>query len=90
MYYLNSLPNDSGNYGNPMGQPFNNCIQLPEELLGTYLDSNGFVTLTIEDNVVTNVERNTTAYNAYQESLPPVDNTYHLTDIDKLIISSVS
>ena len=71
MYYLNSLPNDSGNYGNPMGQPFNNCIQLPEELLSTYLDSNGFVTLTIENNIITNIEQNTEAYNAWKKSLPP-------------------
>lgn len=71
MYYLNNSPNESGNYGNPMGQPFNNCIQLPEELLNTYLDSNGFVTLTIENNIITNIEQNTEAYNAWKESLPP-------------------
>lgn len=70
MYYLNNSPNESGNYGNPMGQPFNNCIQLPEELLNTYLDSNGFVTLTIENNIITNIEQNTEAYNAWKESLP--------------------
>lgn len=69
MYYLNNSPNESGNYGNPMGQPFNNCIQLPEELLNTYLDSNGFVTLTIENNIITNIEQNTEAYNAWKESL---------------------
>lgn len=71
MYYLTNSPNNSGNYGNPMGQPFNNCIQLPEELLNTYLDSNGFVTLTIENNIITNIEQNTEAYNAWKESLPP-------------------
>lgn len=70
MYYLNNSPNESGNYGNPMGQPFNNCIQLPEELLNTYLDSNGFVTLTIENNIITNIEQNTEAYNVWKESLP--------------------
>lgn len=70
MYYLNNSPNESGNYGNPMRQPFNNCIQLPEELLNTYLDSNGFVTLTIENNIITNIEQNTEAYNAWKESLP--------------------
>lgn len=70
MYYLTNSPNNSGNYGNPMGQPFNNCIQLPEELLNTYLDSNGFVTLTIENNIITNIEQNTEAYNAWKESLP--------------------
>ena len=71
MYYLNNSPNESGNYGNPMGQPFNNCIQLPEELLNTYLDSNGFVTLTIENDIITNIEQNTEAYNVWKESLPP-------------------
>ena len=71
MYYLTNSPNNSGNYGNPMGQPFNNCIQLPEELLNTYLDSNGFVTLTIENDIITNIEQNTEAYNVWKESLPP-------------------
>ena len=71
MYYLNNSPNESGNYGNPMRQPFNNCIQLPEELLNTYLDSNGFVTLTIENDIITNIEQNTEAYNVWKESLPP-------------------
>lgn len=70
MYYLINSSNNSGNYGNPMGQPFNNCIQLPEKLLNTYLDSNGFVTLTIENNIITNIEQNTEAYNAWKESLP--------------------
>lgn len=71
MYYLTNSPNNSGNYGNPMGQPFNNCIQLPEELLNTYLDSNGFVALTIENDIITNIEQNTEAYNVWKESLPP-------------------
>lgn len=28
MYYINSTPNTSGNYGNPMGQPFSGCLNL--------------------------------------------------------------
>ena len=33
MYYINPTPNESGNHGNPMGQPFPNCVTLPDDLL---------------------------------------------------------
>ena len=59
MYYINATPNTTGNYGNPQGQLFPNCIKLPDELLSDYLAYNGFVNLTTEGDTLTAVEPNT-------------------------------
>ena len=71
MYYINSTPNETGNYGTPMGQPFTECIKLPDELLADYLAYNGFVNLTTDGDTVTSVEPNTEAWEAWKATLPP-------------------
>ena len=74
MYYINSSPNETGNHGNPMGQPFPNCVTLPDDLLSPYLAAKGFVALTVEDGAVTSLETNQEALDAYEadhHDLPP-------------------
>lgn len=73
MYYINSTPNTSGNYGNPMGQLFPGCVNLPDELLTPYVEARGFVNLTLDGNTVTAVETNKTALDAYLAENPDVD-----------------
>ena len=76
MYYINPTPNESGNHGNPMGQPFPNCVTLPDDLLSPYLAAMGFVTLTVEKGAVTSLETNQEALDAYEADhpdLPPED-----------------
>lgn len=76
MYYINSTPNGSGYHGNPMGQPFPNCVTLPGDLLSPYLAAKGFVTLTVENGAVTSLETNQEALDAYEADhpdLPPED-----------------
>lgn len=73
MYYINSTPNTSGNYGNPMGQPFSGCRNLPDELLSTYIEARGFVTLTTDGDTVTEVETNQDALEAYLALNPEPD-----------------
>lgn len=76
MYYINPTPNESGNHGNPMGQPFPNCVTLPDDLLSPYLAAKGFVALTVEDGAVTSLETNQEALDAYEADhpdLPPED-----------------
>lgn len=76
MYYINPTPNESGNHGNPMGQPFPNCVILPDDLLSPYLAAKGFVALTVEDGAVTSLETNQEALDAYEADhpdLPPED-----------------
>lgn len=70
MYYINSSPNETGNHGNPMGQPFPNCVTLPDDLLSPYLAAKGFVTLTVEDGAVTSLETNQEALDAYETDHP--------------------
>ena len=82
MYYINSTPNDSGYHGNPMGQPFPNCVTLPGDLLSPYLAAKGFVTLTVEKGAVTSLETNQEALDAYEADhpdLPPEEPEEHVT-----------
>lgn len=68
MHYINNSPNDSGNYGNPMGQSFDGCINLPDELIAEYISSKGFVEITLDGNTVMKIHRNEDAYNNYSEN----------------------
>ena len=73
MYYIHQTPNSAGNYGNPMGEPFDGCLALPDELLPAYLQANGFVTITVQDDTVTSVEKNQAAWETWNAAQPPVD-----------------
>lgn len=70
MWYINATPNESGDYGNPMGQPFPGCVALPDELLGPYIEAKGVVFLEVEDDEVVAVEVNQEALDAYMAEHP--------------------
>ena len=53
-----------------MGQPFPNCVTLPDDLLSPYLAAKGFVTLTVENGAVTSLETNQEALDAYEADHP--------------------
>lgn len=73
MYYIHQTPNSVGNYGNPMGESFDGCLALPDELLPAYIQANGFVTIAVQDDTVTSVEKNEAAWEAWNAAQPPVD-----------------
>lgn len=66
--YINKNATNNGNYGNPSSR---GELLLPDNLLSAYLDSMGFVNITHDGETVLTVERNTEAYEAYINSLPP-------------------
>lgn len=70
MYYINAQPNASGNYGNPMGQPFSGSVTLPADLLSAYIEAKGFVIPAVEDGVVASLEVNQGALDAYHADHP--------------------
>ena len=88
MWYINATPNETGDYGNPMGQPFPGCVALPDDLLGPYIEAKGFVFLELEQAkevpiplllkgikefyVVTAVEVNQEALDAYHAEHPDI------------------
>ena len=72
MYYINATPNESGNYGNPKGQPFSGSVALPDALLSDYINAKGFVIPIIENGQVASLEVNQEAYGAYMEDHPDV------------------
>lgn len=70
MYYINSTPTERGNYSNPQSNPFPDSIALHDELLTDYIACRGFALLTVEDGIVTAVEANEDALNAYLAEQP--------------------
>lgn len=70
MFYINAQPNASGNYGNPMGQPFHGSVGLPDDLLGAYIEAKGFVIPSIENGAVVSLEVNKEALDAYDAEHP--------------------
>lgn len=70
MYYINSVPNESANYGNPKGQPFSGSVALPADLLSDYINAKGFVIPVIEDGQVASLEVNQEALDAYLAEHP--------------------
>lgn len=75
MLYINATPNESGNHGNPMGQPFPGCLEMDEGFLSAYLEAMGFVHVTADaDGVtVTDVKTHEEALAAYREEHPEPD-----------------
>ena len=71
MYYINAQPNESGNYGNPMGQPFPGSVSLPDDLLSDYINAKGFVIPVIENGEVVSLEVNQEALTAYEAANQP-------------------
>lgn len=83
MWYINVIPNESGNYGNPMGQHFSGSAALPDDLLSAYIEAMGFVYLEIENGEVVAVEVNQEALYAYLLEHPdrPEPEPEHTPDV---------
>lgn len=84
MYYIQSTPTENGNYGNPYNAPFEGAFLLPDNLLQDYLGTMGFAILTVENGEITEIERNTEAYNAYKAAHPD-ETEPELSDIELLL-----
>ena len=72
MYYIKSEPNNSGNYGNPSSNEFENSLILPDELLSDYIEYMGFIIPTVKDLQVTSLKANQKALDAYLAEHPEV------------------
>lgn len=70
MYYINATPNASGNYGNPIGQPFPGSVALPDDLLSDYINAKGFVIPSVENGAVVSLEVSQEALDAYLAEHP--------------------
>ena len=70
MYYINI---QGPNHGNPISTIFPNSVSLPDALLMDYINTKGFCVLTIQDNVVTSLEVNQEALDAYIKEHPDVE-----------------
>lgn len=70
MYYITQT---GPNHGNPTSAPFPNSIALPDDLLMDYINTKGFCTLSVADGVVTALEVDQEALDAYNETHPDVE-----------------
>lgn len=70
MPYIKVTPNPSGAYPGPQSSSGPGLVEIPEALSVTLLAYNGFVTLTIEDGMVTAVAPDLDAWEAWKASLP--------------------
>lgn len=70
MYYLNPIPSENGNYGNPQSVSFKGAVSLPDELLEAYIETMGFAFLEVSDGIISSVTRNDEAYNDYINNTP--------------------
>lgn len=86
MYYIQSIPNSTGNYGNPMGQPFDDCLNLPDKLLTNYIKAKGFVNITKIDETKTiqNIETNVQALEDYNSTCSNITNNATITQEDRI------
>lgn len=83
MYYINQVPDETGNHGNPVSVRGPGMVALPEELLEDYIAVKGFVVLTLEDQeldemapadpVIAGMEVNREALEAYEAEHPEVE-----------------
>lgn len=90
MYYINIQPNEAGNYG-PLYISTTikqNMYRLPDLYKDLYIESKGFVTFTVnEEGVVSEIETNTEALEAWNELhpvVPPVPSPQD--DIDSMLV----
>ena len=83
MYYIKSI-SENNNHGNPICQPFSNCVELPDNLLESYLDAKGFVNLVITDNRVSSLSINQEALDAYNKDHPEVGPTKLPTNEERI------
>lgn len=70
MLYIKSTPNKSGAYSAPQSNYVHGFLKMPENLLSDFLSYNGFVVLTVEDDVVISIAPNNEAWENWKESVP--------------------
>ena len=91
MFYINSKPNEKGAFSNPQTTPFKGSVILPDELIEKYLEYKRFVFITVENGVVTSIEPNTEALEAWEatqidEPMPVSELEQLRADVDYLAI----
>ena len=70
MYYISA---DGHYHGVILSSPFYNSVILPYDLLTDYINTKGFCNLTVQDGVVTSLEVNQEALDAYNADHPDIE-----------------
>lgn len=70
MLYINSKMNADGGYNSPQSTFAVGLVNFPDEFLAEFIKHNGFVILTIEDNVVVGLEPDVESWEAWKATIP--------------------
>lgn len=73
MFYINAVPNEAGNHGNPCSNRADGMVALPEEMLTGYIGAMGFVNIEVSEGTVTRCTVNQEALDAYLAEHPADD-----------------
>lgn len=82
MYYIKAHADADGNYGNPHYPAHEGDVELPDILLDSYVGAKGFVLPIIENGVVTALDVNTAAKEAWEAAHP--DTPAPPTDLERI------
>lgn len=70
--YINPIPNENGGYSNPQSSEAKGLVFISDEQLEIFSEYNGFVNITVENDVVVNIESNLEAWKSWKASQPVV------------------
>lgn len=87
MLYIQPNPNIGGSYPSPQSLKAAGLVEFPEEFLEKFLELNGFVKLTIVDNVVTAVRANNTARDAWLAEVAEQEAAEQETGLDNDLVT---
>ena len=73
MLYINPRKNVLGGYNPPQSTFAIGLVNFPDEFLEEFIKHNGFVILTIEDNVVVGIEPDVVAWEEWKATIPEPD-----------------
>ena len=69
-YYLNPQINENLCYSPPQSTKVDGFVEMTEGQLKTFLKYNGFVNITVVDDIMTNIEPNTGAWEEWKATRP--------------------
>lgn len=73
MLYIRPIKNDAGGYNPPQSTNVQGLVDFPEEHLPLFNEYNGFVELTIENDVVTGITPDVEAWETWKATLTDND-----------------
>lgn len=84
--YINPIPNENGGYSNAQSHYVKGLVFVSDEQLKMFHEYNGFVNITVENDIVVTIEPNIDAWNTWKEweTSQPVEPEEPKSDMDEI------